>query len=627
MKHCLALVALLVLSSFVSGADVPNFVWLVSEDNSVHYLKLFDDQGADTPCIERMARQGLVFEHAFSNAPVCSVARTSLMSGCYAPRIATQYHRKSVLVPLPDALSMFPAYLRRAGYFTSNNNKKDYNAIEGDDVWSESSNRATWRNRQPEQPFFHMQNFAATHESSLHFPATALVSEPTVADPSTVFVAPYHPDTPTFRYTIARYHDRIRQMDAQIGEVVDKLAEDGLLEDTFIFYFGDNGGVLPRSKAYAYDGGLHVPLVVRVPANWRHLVPWQSGTRVRGFVSFVDFGPTLLRLAGLDVPEQVDGRPFLGAGVSAAEVDDRDEAFGYADRFDEKCDLVRTLRKGRFEYVRSYQPFNFDALHNDYRYRMLAYEEWRRLYESGELQPHQRSFFEPRGAEMLFDLEADPYETTNLAGERQHAETLADLRGRLAALVRGLPDLSFYPESYLVEAAYRAPVRFGQLHQQDIGALIEIADLSLSPFAAARVAVAAALESDDPWHRYWGLIVCSCFGRAAQEFAPLAQTLSWDDPNLLVRTRAAEFLGLIGAADPRSAILAALAESRSPVEVTLILNTVVLLQDGPPGYDFEITPQCLDASVREVDHVQFRLAHLAAPVPADENRQAGETDH
>ncbi|MCA9067192.1 MAG: sulfatase-like hydrolase/transferase, partial [Planctomycetaceae bacterium] len=175
-------------------------------------------------------------------------------------------------------------------------------------------------------------------------------------------MAPYHPDTATFRYTYARYLDRIMDMDRQIGAVVDELTKDGLLEETFIFYFGDHGGVLPRGKGYAYESGLHVPLVVRIPDKWKQLVDATPGSRVNGFVSFIDFGPTVLNLAGVAVPEQMDGRPFLGQGVVGSEVEKRDEVFGYADRFDEKYDLVRTLRKGRFEYVRSFQPFNFDGL-------------------------------------------------------------------------------------------------------------------------------------------------------------------------------------------------------------------------------------------------------------------------
>ena len=361
----------------------------------MHYLRLFDEHGAETPRIAELAQHGLLFEHAFSNAPVCSVARTTLMTSCYAPRIGTQYHRKHVTVPMPENLRMFPAYLRDAGYYATNNKKKDYNAHEGEGVWDASSGQATWRNRADDQPFFHMQSFAASHESTLHFSANAMHQQKTTTDPETVFVPPYHPDTPTFRYTHARYHDHNQTIDRQIGKVVDQLKEDGLLEDTFVFYFGDHGGVLPRGKGYAYESGLHVPLVVRVPEKWKQLVDGELGSRLHGFVSFIDFGPTLLNLAGVEIPKQIDGQPFLGPGVSGRSLAERDEAFGYADRFDEKYDLVRTLRKGKYEYVRNYQPFNFDGLQNNYRYRMLAFREWRKLYQAGKLNEAQRQFFEP----------------------------------------------------------------------------------------------------------------------------------------------------------------------------------------------------------------------------------------
>ena len=594
------------------AAERPNFVWLVSEDNSKHYLKLFDEHGAETPRIEQLASQGLAFDHAFSNAPVCSVARTTLITGCYAPRIGTQFHRRSVMVPMPDGLRMIPADQREAGYYTTNNSKKDYNAIEGPGVWDASSKKANWRARREGQPFFHMQSFGASHESSLHFPASVMQRDKTHTDPATVFVAPYHPDTPTFRYTYARYHDRMQVIDRQVGEVVDQLEADGLLEDTFVFYFGDHGGVLPRGKGYAYESGLHIPLVVRVPENFKHLVDAERGSRVRGFVSFIDFGPTLLHLAGLPVPKQVDGRPFLGAGITAAEVDSRDEAFGYADRFDEKYDLVRTLRKGKYEYVRNYQPFNFDGLQNNYRYRMLAYAEWRRLYHDGKLNSIQAQFFEPRAAEALYDLERDPHETRNLAGDDQYADVVKELRERMQQQVKGMPDLSFYPESELVAAAFENPVRFGQQNQTEIAALVDIADLSLVSFEKAATGIAAALESENPWRRYWGLIACGCHGPAAVErFAETARTIAARDDNLLVRVRAAEFLGLTAAGDPRPTILDALSKSTSGVETNLILNSLVLLQDGPRQYDFEFSARHLTSAARSHGDVKRRIEYLS----------------
>ena len=175
-------------------------------------------------------------------------------------------------------------------------------------------------------------------------------------------------------------------------------------EDTFVFYFGDHGGVLPRSKGYAYESGLHVPLVVRVPKNFKYLVKCEPGHREKGFVEFVDFGPTILNLSGAEIPGGIDGKPFLGEGAGT-----RNYTFNYADRFDEKYDFVRWIRKGKYSYQRNFQPFNFDALQNDYRYRQLAFEEWRQLYKKGKLNAIQRQFFETRPVEALYDIEADPH--------------------------------------------------------------------------------------------------------------------------------------------------------------------------------------------------------------------------
>ncbi len=602
-----ALAAHVLCLSVARAAERPNFVWILSEDNSKHYLKLFDEHGAATPAIERLASAGIALDHAFSGAPVCSVARTTLMSGMYAPRVGFQYHRKSRLAELPGGGQLFPAYLRAAGYYTTNNSKKDYNVVEGKDVWDESSNKATWRKRPtPATPFFHMQTTTVSHESSLHFSAAQMKPDALTTKPDEVTVAPYHPDTPTFRYTVARYHDRMQAVDAEVAKLVARLEEDGLLEDTFIFYFGDHGGVLPRSKGYVYESGLHVPLVVRVPEKWRHLVDFKPGSRATGFVSFIDFGPTVLQLAGVEIPPTIDGKPFLGPGVEAAEVNARDEAYGYADRFDEKYDLCRSLRKGRYKYIRNYQAFNPDALQNNYRYRMLAYTEWRDLFRAGKLNAVQSQFFEPKQVEALYDLTADPYEIKNLAGDRAYADVLKDLRGRLQRWVKGLPDLSFYPESYLVGHALPDGAAFGQANKQQIARLVDVADLALQPFDDAAAALQTALASDDPWQRYWALIDCSCFGEEAKSLVPAAKELL-DDREPLVRVRAAEFLGLLGAADPRPTIFDVLATSNSPVETLLTLNTVVLLADRDPPIEFDLSK----VKIKSVDAaVQRRIEYM-----------------
>lgn len=283
----LAILAIAGLCSCSSQNTIekPNIVWITSEDNSKHFMELFDENGAATPNIARLADQGVMFTRAFSNAPVCSVARSTLISGCYAPRIGAQFHRKYQTVPMPEGLKMYPAYLKAAGYYTTNNFKEDYNIEKTNDVWDESSRKATWRNRKEGQPFFHIQNFTTTHESRLHFDRETMETVKNTTDPDHVFISPVHPETETFRYSYATYHDSIMNMDAQLGKVLDKLEEDGLMDETIIFYFSDHGGVLPGSKRYLFETGLHVPLVVYVPKKYQKYAGIKPGSyRMERFV-------------------------------------------------------------------------------------------------------------------------------------------------------------------------------------------------------------------------------------------------------------------------------------------------------------------------------------------------------
>ncbi len=609
MRSLLATISLL-LSLVAQAADRPNIVWIVSEDNSKHWLRLYQEDGAAMPNIERLAAKGLVFQNAFSNAPVCSVARSTLITGSYAPRIGAQYHRRAAMAPMPDGLRMFPYYLRQAGYYTTNNSKTDYN-LSDKEMWDESSSQATYRKRKSGQPFFHVQNFGRTHEGQLHFTKEFMANNPTNANPDEMNVFPYHPNTPTFRYTYAKYHDHHAEVDAQMGEFLDGLRKDGVAEDTIVFYYGDHGGVLPRGKGYAYESGLNIPLVVYVPEKWKHLSPVKAGSEVEAFVSFIDFGPTVMNLAGVKVPDTLDGTPFLGKGVRARDLDRRDEVFGYADRFDEKYDLVRTFRKGKFKYMRNYQPFNFDGLHNEYRYRMLAYQEWLAKYKTEELSGIQNQFFEPRAPEALYDIEADPHEVNNLAGDPEYADVLKDLRQRLTRHVKRISDLSFIPESVMVNDALANPVQYGQDNKRRIATLVDTANLNLLPFPDAEKGIARALASNDPLVRYWGAIVCSSFGKEASQFVDTAKALANGDSYNLVRARAAEFLALIGAADPRETLYDTLRNAKDEVEANLILNTVTLLHEGKPGYEFEIGPELFPESWREDDrgNVSRRLRY------------------
>ena len=557
----------------------PNFVFIVSEDNSIHYLRLYGNKLGITPNIERLADNGLTFNHAFSGAPVCSVARSTLATAMHAPRVGFQYHRKSALASLPPGVKPWSQVLRENGYYTTNNAKTDYNFnVNRKEVWDMSSNKATWRNRPNKaMPFFHMQSFADSHESRLHFPLKQMET-PTKTSPDDVMLQPYFPDTPIMRYTKARYYDRIRVIDSQVGKIVNQLKEDGILEDTFVFYFGDHGGVMPRSKGYAYESGLHVPLVVRIPENFKKLIDHKRGTRTNGFVSFIDFGPTVLNLASISVHKELDGQAFFGKGVSAADLANRDEVFGHADRFDEKFDMVRTYRKGKWKYIRNYQSYYADGLQNNYRYRQLAYDNWRNLYRAERLNPVQRQFFERRSVEQLFNLEKDPHEVTNLAADPAQSKRLAEMRGLLKNKMKSINDLSFYPENRMVTTALNDGVAFGREHAKQISRLSDLADTALLPFSEVQQTLASSLQSKGALRRYWALKVCSNFGEKAKSLAIAAMPLL-NDENLMVRVRAAEFLGSIKAVDPMPTLYGVVNNAETEQALMIAFNTIVYLRD------------------------------------------------
>ncbi|MDU0356435.1 sulfatase [Paraglaciecola aquimarina] len=535
----------------------PNFLWLISEDNSKHFLKLYNQAGASMPMVEELAEQGLIFDNAFSNAPVCSTARSTLATGAYAPRIGTLNHRTVKPVKLPVGFEPFSESLKKAGYYTTNNFKSDYNFAGLEAFWNKSEKGANWRERAENQPFFHIQSWKQTHEHTLHFAESDVQNVVTRHQPSEVELAPIYPDTAAFRYTQARYLDYHQDVDSEMSKVLDMLKQDGELENTFVFYFGDHGGVLPASKGYVFERGLNVPLIVRVPKNFRHLLSKDmqnpSNTHVDGFVSFIDFAPTLLELAGIEAKDYHDGRAFLGKNISLEALNKRDVSFSHADRFDEKSDLVRAVRKGNFKYIRNYQPFYADSLFAEYRYRQYAYREWKSLFQAGKLSPAQAAFFQPKAAEALYDIANDPHETRNLAQLPEYKGKLLTLRNMLQKEVKSWPDLGFYPESELVSQQTTqdlTAVGFGQISKSAIAKLIDIADLQLLTYQQAKPQLTQYLSSTNQWQRYWALIGLTSFGQQAAEFSQQIQQLANNDDSLHVKARAIEFLGLNKVIDP-----------------------------------------------------------------------------
>jgi len=557
-------------------------------------MKVFDDEGIELPEISQLAKTGLIFEKAFSNAPVCSVARSNLISGCYAPRLLGQFHRTNQKVHLPEGLKMFPEYLRDAGYYTSNCSKEDYNYYKTD-CWDDSSHSASYKNRKKGQPFFHVQNFFQTHESQLHFTREQYENEKTEYDADLVTIDPYHPDTALFRYTKAKYYDLHRVVAKKIGEFIEDLKEQGLYENTIIFYFGDHGGVLPGSKGYIYERGVHVPLIVHIPKRWSHLRPKTdigepivSGTRLDCFVSFVDFAATVLNLAELPIPEVMDGRAFLGKDVNMRELNQRKTVFSHADRFDEKLDFVRAIRRENYKYIRNYRPQSHDALYNEYRYRMLAYQEWKELYLEGELNGDKSQFFEPKPVEALYDLSVDPFELNNLAKDLRYREELFRMRRLLQDQLTSMPDLSFFPEHYLIKYAAKDPTAFAEQNKSKILRYLSIIDLQLHPFGSVQKVLQNKLESKDSLDRYWALMACLAFLEEAKPIKPIIEKVMVEDEEPLNRSVAAEFLAL-AFNDVRPTVLEnALYNVKIITEGNWVLDCAQILKERVDGFEINI---------------------------------------
>jgi arylsulfatase A-like enzyme len=565
----------------------PNVVLILAEDSSKHWYQPFDaTYGTATPNIQSLANSGLIFDNAFCNVAVCSAARSTIISGCIPSRIGTSWHRRTTPVQLSNGLLPFPAYLRKAGYYTTSSTKSDEN-ISYSGVWDDAAAAEFgWRNRpSTNMPFYHVRTVYTSHESSIQ--TLAQISSPTTSTNS-VHLYPVHPDTAIFRNTYATYMDKIHSVDSDVGRIVSALQADGLLDNTFIFFIGDNGGVVAGSKGYIVNTGLHVPLVVRIPTNWLHLVPAGAGTRVSGFVSFQDIGATVMNLLGLGVPKEMDGKPFLGPDVTLAEINARDETFGATDRFDEMYNCIRSVQKGDFKYIRHYEPFYPYGLFNNYRYIMEAQKEWKQMYDNAQLNAVQRQFFERRQGEELYNLSTDPFETNNLAGNPAHAATLGQLRTNLHERVTGMPDVGMVKESVFIrEGGPADPDNFGKNNQARIQRYVGIADLMLDSYAKAAAALQTHLASTDPLDRYWAMTVCAAFGTNASAMQSTVTNLIATETNALVLSRAAVFLGELGLGTTtvEGALSKAVDRCVDKTDSLLVLNDAVHLQDTL-GYSF-----------------------------------------
>jgi len=533
MKALLA--ALLVLATTTLGADRHNILWLVSEDNNP-FLGCYGDPLAHTPTLDKLAKEGVLYERCFS-WPVCAPSRFTLITGMYPTTCGPAMHMRAQ-GKIPSWLRGFPAYLREAGYFTTNNSKTDYTSpIDIKDAWNQSGKIGHWRNRpDPKQPFFAVFNHEVTHESCL-FPEKELPLDFPPMDPAKVHIPPYQPDTPEIRADWARYYNHMTLMDEQIAAKLRDLAADGLAEDTIIFYYGDNGGVLPRSKRVLQESGTHVPLIVYFPPKWRHLAPVAPGSRIHDPVSFLDFSATVLSLAGVKIPDYMQGHAFLGN----AKVPANEFVHITRDRMDERYDMMRSISDGRLIYVHNYRPDLPYVQPLDYQFKARGYQSWARIAAEGKLTKATAQFWGEKPTEELYEMSTDPDSVHNLASDPKYRDALDRFRTELKRRVIANQDNGFLPEGSSLEG-YDASHKKGSW---DVEKVFAIATKASERDPANLPALIAALEDSSEPIRWWAAQGCAMLREKAVSAAPALRRHLTDESGA-VQVAAAEALARMG---------------------------------------------------------------------------------
>ncbi|PAW63217.1 MAG: sulfatase [Verrucomicrobiia bacterium Tous-C2TDCM] len=489
------------------GQEKPNFLWLSAEDISAH-LGCYGDPHAITPNLDALAAEGVRYTKAFTTAGVCAPCRSGIITGMYQNGIGTHHMRCDTL--LPGWLKPFPLYLREAGYYCTNNAKTDYQFSKPDpsEIWDEVSSRAHWKNRPAGRPFFAVFNFTGCHESSIadakkYQEVTKDLTPGQRQDPAKLTtLPPYYPDTPAVREDWKRNYELITAMDAWAGKLIAELKEAGEWENTVVMFWSDHGTGLPRRKRWLYDSGTHIPLVVHFPERVRVAFPTKAAGEIDDrLVSSIDFGPTLLDLAGISVPKHLQGRSFVSDGR-------RSHVFGARDRMDERYDLIRTVRDERYRYVRNFEPLKPCAQYINTCENGTTMREIRSAIAAKTVPPAAALYVAPvKPVEELYDLQTDPHELTNLAADPAHSKKLAELRAALSSWQLEIGDLGLVPESEIQRREAAAGSAFAILHSSgDRSKLVKdltTAAVRASGGAKGIEAMLSGLAHEEAAVRYW----------------------------------------------------------------------------------------------------------------------------
>ena len=534
--------------------EKPNILWITCEDISP-YLGCYGFEQAETPNIDRLAEQGIRFTHAYTNAPVCAVARSTILSGMYATTLGT--HQMRSLPQLPESIPAYPLIIRDAGYYCTNNSKTDYNSNfenEKHSLWDEVSKNAHWKNRPDDKPFFSVFNIGVTHESQLSKKAVngyierGQIDEETRIKPEDIDLPPYHPDLPAIRKDWARFHDLITLMDEQVGQRIYELDTAGLTENTIIFFYSDHGGQLSRSKRYIYNVGTQVPLIVQLPEKWGSLSSQQPGEINTELVSFVDFPKTILSIAGCEIPELMQGRIFLGD----ARENEPTYVHFFRDRMGARYDFVRAVTDGEYYYIRNFQPHRPRGRDSRYGYNVQAnWGNWERYYMQGNCNEIQSQFFQPKPVQELFNTIHDPWHISNITDNPEQHDRIVNMSEELDRWMIETRDIGLIPEPMFYELVgisqnYQTLFEYAQSADYPIEQILVAAKNASLSDPALKSKYQNYMKNQHPVIRYWGAYSSFVLRSTDSETILSLKEMALNDEKITNRIMAAQALGLSG---------------------------------------------------------------------------------
>ncbi len=396
-------------------AKQPNILLFVIHDLGTR-LGCYEVPSVKTPHLDRLAREGVLFENHFTPSPYCSPSRGSLISGQY-PHVNGLMGLVNLGWDWKSGNRTIAQHLGEAGYetylFGLQHEAQDVKRLGFDHVSDQTLSRrckkvaplvADFLKQQStsaEKPFYARVGFSEAHRDYASYEKQ---------DPATVTLPPFLKDTPGAREDMAMCDGSIMEMDESIGLILEALQASGQADNTLVIFTVDHGLAFPGAKGTLYDAGLRVALLARWPGGI------QAGQRVTHLTSHVDLLPTLAEIAGAPPPEGIQGRSFapLFAGASMSH-----REFIFAEKNTTYGDVKRCLRTRSYKYIINYDEGPSLHLASDIEMSLT-----RRDLGDAHLKPRAKT--------ELYDLKTDPLERNNLSGQAQYQDTEANMANRLA---------------------------------------------------------------------------------------------------------------------------------------------------------------------------------------------------